>query len=127
MTLTITAGQRDLLYEEILIRLAAVGDINLALKQKDWEAATRLGMAFSDDLRLVSQDLGWGPRQADEPVELTSPPDVLRRAMSRWRDALLGIDAAQESERKSLRESQTRNYVVVEACRSVLANLDAAS
>lgn len=125
MSVTITATQRDLLYEEILTRLAAIGDVQFAVDQEDWDAAERLGMAFSDDLRIVSQDLGWGPRRSNSPVELTSPPDVLRRAMSRWRDALLGLDAAEEDDRESLRQRQEQNHDVVEACRSILATLDA--
>lgn len=124
MTITITARQRDLLHEEILDRLHAIGDIGLAVVQEDWAAASRLGTAFSDDLRIVTQDLGWGPRDGEGLVELTSPPDVLRRAMSRWRDALLGLDAAEEGEREALREEHERNHLVVEACRSALADLE---
>lgn len=125
MSVTITATQRDLLYEEILTRLAAIGDVKLAVEQEDWEAAGRLGMTFSDDLRIVTQDLGWGPRRSDGPFELTSPPDVLRRAISRWRDALLGLDAEEEDDRESLRRRHEHNQDVIEACRSVLAGLDA--
>lgn len=127
MTITLTAEQRDVLYDEILDRLSAIDDIRFAIEQEDWEAASRLGTAFSDDLRIVIQDLGWGPRRGGGPVELTSPSDVLRRALSRWRDALLGLDAAEEGERDALREEHERNHLLVEACRSVLAKLDAAT
>lgn len=126
MTVTITAEQRDLLYDEILDRLGAVDDIHLAIAQDDWEAAGRMAMAFSDDLRIVTQDLGWGPRSGSGPVELRSPHDVLRRAMSRWRDALLSFDAWQEDEREAVRAEHERNRLVVEACRSILADLDSA-
>jgi hypothetical protein len=125
VTVSITAGQRDLLYDEILDRLGAVDDIRLAIAQGDWEAAGRLGTAFSDDLRIVTQDLGWGPGDGNGPIALTSPPDVLRRAMSRWRDALLALDTAEKGEREALREEHERNHLVVEACRLVLADLDA--
>lgn len=127
MTITISAEQRDVLYDEILDRLGAIHDIRFAIEQEDWEAASRLGTAFSDDLRIVTQDLGWGPRRGGGPVELTSPSDVLRRALNRWRDALLGLDAAEEGERDALREEHERNHRLVEACRSVLADLDAAA
>lgn len=127
MTITISAAQRNVLYDEILDRLGAIDDIRFAIEQEDWGTASRLGTAFSDDLRIVTQDLGWGPRRESEPVELTSPPDVLRRALSRWRDALLGLDAAEEGERDALREEHERNHLVVEACRSVLAELDSAA
>jgi hypothetical protein len=126
VTFSITANQRDVLYDEILDRLGAIDDIRFAIEQEDWEATSRLGAAFSDDLRIVTQDLGWGPRRRGGPVELTSPPDVLRRALNRWRDALLGLDTAEEGERDALREEQERNHLLAEACRSVLAELDAA-
>lgn len=124
MKITISAIQRDLLYQEILNRLAAIGDIHFALDQEDWDAATQMGIAFSDDLRIVSQDLGWGPHRG-EPVDLTSPPDVLRRAMSRWRDSILGIESEHEDEREAMRRTQERNQLVIDACRSVLDALDA--
>jgi hypothetical protein len=126
MRIIVTAEQRDLLYDEILDRLGAIDDIRVAIEQEDWGAAKRLGTAFSDDLRIVSEDLGWGPRSDDALVDLSSPPDVLRRAMTRWRDALIGLDAAEEQDRDVLREEHERNHRVVEACRSVLAGLDAA-
>lgn len=125
MTVTITAEQRDLLYEEMLGRLSAINDLRLAIEQEDWRVARRLGTAFSDDLRIVGQDLGWGPRSGGGPVELTSPPDVLRRALSRWRDALLCVDEAEKGEREALREEHERNDLIVAACRSVLADLNA--
>ena len=127
MTITVTAEQRDVLYDEILDRLAAIDDIRFAIEQEDWELASRLGTAFSDDLRIVTQDLGWGPRRGGEPVELTCPSDVLRRALNRWRDALLGLDAAEEGERDALREEHERSHLLVEGCRSVLAELDSAA
>jgi len=125
MSITISATQRDLLYDEILNRLAAIDDIHIVLGQQDWDAATQLGITFSDDLRIISQDLGWGPRKEDGPVELTSPPDVLTRAMSRWRDSILGIESEHEDEREALLRTQERNQLVIDACRSVLDALDA--
>ncbi len=97
MTLTITAEQRDALYGQILDRLSGIGDIELAVRAENYEAADHLGREYSDDLRLVTDDLGWG-EGTGETVELTTPPDVLRRALSRLRDAAVSHDASQREE-----------------------------
>lgn len=121
---SITANQRNLLYEDILDRLSGIDDVRLAICNEDYERAQRLGIAFSDDLRLVTEDLGWGEDGPDETIELKTPPDVLRRAFSRMRDWALRIDASEEKERTELRENEERNHLVVEACRQVLVELD---
>jgi hypothetical protein len=123
MSLTITAQQRDALYGRILDRLSGIGDVWLAACVDDFDAAERLGREYSDDLRLVLDDLGWGDGIGTT-VELTTPPDVLRRALTRLRDAAVSLDASQQAERAELRESEERNHLVVEACRQVLAALD---
>jgi hypothetical protein len=124
VTLTISAAQRDLLYDDILGRLSGIGDIELAVNQRDYATAQRLGMAFSDDLRLMSEDLGWSENGPGGAIELRTPPDVLRRALGRIRDVALGLDASEERERAELRENTERNHLIVEACRQVLAELD---
>ncbi len=124
MSLTITAEQRNLLYDDILEHLGGIGDIDLALRQKDFETARRLGLTFSDELRLTSEDLGWGEEAPAEIIELKTPPDVLRRALTRLRDMALALDASEEAERVELRENAERNHLLVEACRQVLAGLD---
>jgi hypothetical protein len=40
----------------------------------------------------VLDDLGWGSGPGGA-VELTAPPDVLRRVFSRLRDAVVSLDA----------------------------------
>lgn len=122
MTLTISAAQRDALYDQIFDRLSGIGDILLAVCMENYDAAKRLGMDFSDDLRLVSEDLGWGEGPGGE-IELSTPPEVLRRALSRLRDAAVSLDASQQAERAEVREAEERNRLVVEACRRVLADL----
>jgi hypothetical protein len=125
MPLTITAEQRNLLYDNILEHLSGIGDIELARRQEDYETARRLGIAFSDELRLTSEDLGWSEEAPAEVIVLKTPPDVLRRALTRLRDVALGLDASEEVERAELRENAERNHLVVAACRRVLAELDA--
>lgn len=126
MPLTITAQQRNLLYDDILTHLGGIGDIELAMNKKDYGTAHRLGLVFSDELRLMSEDLGWEEEAPGERIELHTPPDVLRRALSRLRDIALTADASEEAERAELRENAERNHLIVEACRQVLAELEEA-
>lgn len=127
MPLTLTPQQRALLREDVLIRLDGIGDIELARRQGDYDRARRLGLAFSDDLRLMSDDLGWDEQGPDGAIELTTPPDVLRRALGRIRDLALGLDASEARERAELRANHERNRRILEACRQVLTELDGAS
>lgn len=126
MSIAITARQRDLLYDEILDRLSGIGDVWLAVCAKDFERAGRLALAYSDDLRIVGDDLGWGDAHDRAPIELTTPPDVLRRALARMRDGAQRLDASEEAERSQLRANQEHNQLVAETCRQLLADLDAA-
>lgn len=123
MNLTITAAQRDALYDQIFDRLSGIGDVWIAASNENYDLAARLGREYSDDLRLVLDDLGWGEGLGG-PIGLTTPPDVLRRALTRLRDAAVNLDAGQEKERAEVREAEERNRLVVEACRRVLAGLD---
>ncbi len=124
MTPTITAEQRNLLYDEILNYVNGIGDVRRAVSQEDYEAAGRLGLIYADILRLVNEDLGWEVDGSAETIELKTPPDILRRVLTQIRDAALGHDAIEEEERAERRENEERNHLVVEACRQVLADLD---
>lgn len=123
MTLTITAEQRDALYDQILDRMSGIGDVWLAVCAENYDAAQRLGREYSDDLRLVVDDLGWG-EAAGATIELSTPPDVLRRTLSRLRDAAVSHEASQQALRAEVEESARRNQLVVEACRQLLTDLD---
>jgi hypothetical protein len=124
MALSITKKQRDALYDQILDRLSGISDIWLAVGMENYDAAQRLGRDYSDDLRLVTDDLGWGEGRSGS-IELTAPPDVLRRVFGRLHDAAASHTASQERDWAEARDMQERNRVVTEACRSVLADLDA--
>jgi hypothetical protein len=124
MGISITRQQRDALYDHILCHLSGIGDIELAVDQRDYETAKRLGMAFSDELRLVTEDLGWDESGPDTPIELKTPPDVLRRALSGMRDVVLRLHASEEEYRQELRENTECTDLIVEACQQVLADLD---
>lgn len=117
----ITASQRDALYEHILIRLSGIGDLWTAVFREDFDTATRLGREYSDDLRLLLDDLGWG--ETGEDLELTAPPDVLRRIFSRLQKAALSQRRSEEDEWTEARNFAERNRLVAEASEAVLADL----
>lgn len=123
MSLTITAAQRDALYDQILDRLSGIGDIELAIQAKNYDVAERVGREYSDDLRLLLDGLGIGEGDG-EPIELSAPSDVLRRILPRLRQSALNYTASLEPELAEVREVQERNRLVSEACETVLAGLD---
>lgn len=125
MTLTLTSLQRDLLYDQILDRLSGIGDVWLAIDAEDFERANRLGREFIEDLTLISEDLGWGEGNRG-PVELTTSPEILRRALSRHCDLALMRDANEVLERRELKIAKEHNEALVQTCRNVLAELDRA-
>jgi hypothetical protein len=123
MNLTITASQRDALYDQILDRLSGIGDIEVAIRSENYSDAERLGREYSDDLRLLLDDLGLG-EGSGEPVDLTSPPEVLRRVLPRLRSLAERHNTSLESEWTEAKELKERNRLVSEACEAVLAGLD---
>jgi hypothetical protein len=122
MSLTITAAQRDALYDQILDRLSGIGDIELAIQMENYGAAERIGREYSDDLRLLLEDLGIGDGNGG-PVALTTPVDVLRRTLPRLRKLADDHTAGLEPEWILASELKERNRLVSEACESVLAGL----
>jgi tRNA G37 N-methylase TrmD len=123
MSATISPEQRDALYDQILDRLTGIGDIEIAIRAGNFDTANRLGREYSDDLRLLVDDLGFGDG-GGEPVVLSTPPEVLRRALVRLRDLAVGHSAGQEAELAELRQIRDRSRLVAEACASVLDELD---
>jgi hypothetical protein len=73
---------------QILDRLSGIEDIWLAASTERYETADRLGREYSDELRLLLDDLGWGDGPEAQTVELTTAPDVLRRVFGRLRDTV---------------------------------------
>jgi hypothetical protein len=123
MSPTITAAQRDALYDQILDRLSGIGDIELAIQAENYDDAERIGREYSDDLRLLLDDLGIGDGNG-KPVELTTSPDVLRRTLPRLRQLALNYTASLEPMMVEVQEVSERNRLVSEACEAVLADLD---
>jgi hypothetical protein len=123
MRITISAEQRDALYDQILDRLTGIGDIEIAIQTGKFETAERLSQEFSDDLQLLFNDLGFGEAEGSEPTELTSSPDVLGRALPRLRDLAAGHSASHEAEFAEIRLIRDRSRLIGEACESVLDEL----
>ncbi len=122
MSITVTAEQGNALCDQILDRLSGIGDIWLAVREGNYDDARRLWRQYSDDLTLLA-DLGWG-EGTGEAVELTTPPKVLRRALSYHCHRALMLDASEVPRRAELRECKERNGLVVQVCRRLLAELD---
>jgi hypothetical protein len=118
----ISAGERDALYDRILIHLSGIDAVYLAVEERNFEAAERLSQEFCDELHLVMDGLGWGERQQRE-VALMSPPDVVRRVISRLRKDAEALEVLDEQKRAELQQREDRNQRVRETCDRVLAVL----
>jgi hypothetical protein len=127
MAVTITVEQRDALYDRILSRLSGIDDIWLAASSADYDTADRLGREYSDELRLVLDDLGWGDSPAVKELELKTDPVVLRRVFSRLRDSSVSEREAQATSWAESRVLEDRNRLVGEACATVLEALGEAA
>lgn len=122
MMVTVTAKQRDALYVQVIERLSALDDVRIAAAAGDYETADRLAREFADELRLLSEGLGWGEGDG-EAVVLRCPPDLLRRVFTRFgerAEQMRRFDAHQEAEVEAL---QKRNAILAETCRQGLAEL----
>lgn len=120
MAVTISAEQRDAIYDRVLDRLSGIGDIFIAADSGDFETADRLAREYSDELRLVSDSLGWGPKSASETIEMEAPPELLRRVFERLREVGASEREAQASGWAEARSLEKRNLLVDEACATVL-------
>lgn len=119
--LTITAQQRDLLYDRLLLRLSGIDDVWIAVENGRLEEAERLGREFSDELRILD-DLGWGEHQGDGPVELRTPPEVVRRVVKRIAARAEAEHADEQKERVAIEEAEEERRLVREACEHVLVH-----
>jgi hypothetical protein len=124
MTVTISSAQRDALYDRFLDRLTGIEDIWLAASTEKYETADRLGREYSDELRLVLDDLRWGSGTGLETIELTTAPDVLHRVFGRLRETVADERAHQLATWIENRQLEERNRLVGEACHSVLDALN---
>lgn len=121
MGVTITAGQRDAVYDLVLDRLSGIGAVWLAASAEDFELAERLSREYSDELSVVLDDLGWGDGPDGTEIELRADPAVLRRIFSRFKGTTAGERATGWPANNVLEE---RNRLIDEACVTVIQALD---
>lgn len=123
MAINITVEERDALYDQILDRLSGIGDVWLALARENYSEAERLGREYSDELRLVLDDLGFGDDRG-EMIELTTPPDVLRRVFRVLGQLAAGKAASVEAELTAISRDAQSTRLVADTCSRVLAVID---
>jgi hypothetical protein len=82
MPVTITRVQRDAVYELVITRLTAIGDVWLSIQRREFADAKKMGREFAEDLRLL-EDLGWAETIDRDIVSLTQPPEELTSALAR--------------------------------------------
>lgn len=122
MSIPIEAQERDSLYERVLIRLNGIDAVYRAVQKEDWSAAHRLGQEFSDLLRLVCSDLGWGVRMG-ESISLSAPPDVLSRAL-RSVEQLAEADLRHfEFERQDAESQEHAARYLLQTCKRIQGQL----
>jgi hypothetical protein len=122
MSVRITAAERDALYEQISVRLSGIDEVWMAVEAGDFARADRVGREFSDDLRLILDDLGWGTGSG-QPLELITPPDVLRRVCTRVQSKAEAQQEMEKEERARGQQREEQTQRVLETCRRVLGEL----
>lgn len=116
----ISSEERTAIYERILLHLSGIDAVWLAAEAQDFQTAERLGQEYCDELRLLMEGLGWGEGPSEESIELTCPPDVVKRVMRRLRAAVDALDQEEQEARAVVEESEEENRRVRAACDRIL-------
>jgi hypothetical protein len=119
VSVRISAAERDALYEQIHVRLSGSDAVWLAAAAGDFEEAERLGREYCDELGLLIDDLGWG-EGSGESLELTTPPAVLHRVLTRLRGLAEARRAEVQEERAEWQEREEETQRVLGVCERVL-------
>lgn len=122
--ITISAEERDLLYHRILIHLSGIDRVWLAARHHDYGEADRLGRQVCDELQLVLEDLGWGETRGQEPVEMTSPPERVRRVAELLRDLANAEETDERRSREAMQNAEAENREVRALCDRLLGAFD---
>jgi hypothetical protein len=123
MTLSLSAAERNALYEELFIRLGGIDSVRLAAESNDFERAQSLAIEFSDLLRLIAHDLGWGTSTHVQDIALTTDPLVVGRVFQRVYERTSDLLATQDHRAEEVKEMQDHCRVVIAACGNVLSKL----
>jgi hypothetical protein len=125
-TATIDRERRDALYELVLDHLSGIGDFWIAIEEKDFARAERLGIEFGEDFRLL-EDIGWELEHGPAKVALTIPPhdliELLRRLHGEAGCVLEGSACARLLEKEE--ESAKQRYQRAKStCEELIEQLD---
>jgi hypothetical protein len=125
-TATIDRERRDALYQLVLDHLSGVGDFWIAVEEKDFAKAERLGIEFGEDFHLL-EDIGWEPEHGPANVDLTIPPhdliELLRRLHGEAGCVLEGSACARLLEKEE--ESAKQRYQRAKStCEELIEQLD---
>jgi len=122
MSIAVTREERDALYDRIVVRLNGIDSVYRAVDEEDWETAQELGLEFSDLLRLVCEDLGWG-EEGEENLSLKTPADVLARAAASLLTLATFDQEYHDAEAKLAEEKAKEAVFLREACERILDEL----
>jgi hypothetical protein len=122
MPVTITGAQRDAIYEAVITRLTAIGDVWLSIKRREFADAKRMGREFAEDLRLL-EDLGWAETIDDETASLTQPREELTHALARLHKDASASVGAYVSRPKDEEALAQRDLAACEALGEILGRL----
>jgi hypothetical protein len=122
VSVRVTAAERDALYEQVFIRLSGIDTVWFAAQGEEWDKADRLAREYVDELRLLLEDLGWGEGSGED-LQLRTPPDILRRVLTRMQEGAEEQQVVEEEERAESQAREEQRQQLMQACRRVLAEL----
>jgi hypothetical protein len=125
-TISIPGPERDALYDQLQIRIAAIDDVRLAVNNKDFARAALLSSEFSDLLRFITDDLGWHDGPSEQGVELKTPPEILRRILGRLNARADEDEVSATNDRAAVETLEDETRILRAACTTVLSQLDEA-
>lgn len=126
--ITISAKQRNALYDVLITVLHEFSDIELALthvedlKQEDVDRCREIAPRITNALRLIDTDLGW-EFETRESVELTIPPRDLRKMLSEFQSYAEGLHQGGWPEFRENREELEDFALARDTCADVIRQL----
>lgn len=121
----IDAEQRDMLYEAITDSLSGDSDVFIECKLGNFDRAQRLSSEYSDYLRVLHDDLGWGD-SSHESVRLTAPQDVWERTLTRIQSKARSDSRRHEERISELEEERQHLQALDSICTEVAEQMSRA-
>ena len=122
MPVTITRVQRDAIYELVITRLTAIGDVWLSIKLGEFADAKKMGREFAEDLRVAGGSRLGRDHDCDT-VSLTQPPQELTSALARLHKDAAASVGAYVARPKDEEELAQRDLAACDALGAVLSRL----